>query len=311
MENKYILGAGPAGLIAAYYLTDYKIIDKKPLGQLNLPFIPGPRLLQATDNMKEFVKSILPESEIKLEIAVIGFNEDGKVTDSPSKNFKANYAMKTRGIKQSESSFMSEGMTEIEHIEIDEHGEDSYKFLFTTLLNIIKDRGQLIDSAVDKIEPFDKKIFIDGKEFIYTQIVSTLNLNILKKITSSMEDMPHDLSTTKKCFYKAKYKNDLDVMLEEKTHPSLWFDYVYSIGTNWTRQTFFRDYIVYESVDPIEDTHIQGNEIDLKFENLPIQIKESLRIENIDGIYMLGRFAEWDHQIKANEVLDKVKTWIN
>ena len=79
MENKYILGAGPAGLIAAYYLTDYKIIDKKPLGQLNLPFIPGPRLLQATDNMKEFVKSILPESEIKLEIAVIGFNEDGKL----------------------------------------------------------------------------------------------------------------------------------------------------------------------------------------------------------------------------------------
>jgi len=310
--NNYILGAGPAGLIAAYYLKDFKVIDKKPLGQLNLPFIPGPRLLQATNNMKQFVKQICPDLEIKLEIAVIGFNEDDAVTDSPSQNFKANYAMKTRGKSQSESSFMSEGMTEIEHIEIGDYGEDSYKFLFETLLKIIKDRGQLLETNVLNIKTYDRKIEIEGGDVLeYSNIISTLNLNLLKKLTPNMEDMPHDLSTTKKCFYKTKYKNTIDDMLAGKKHPSLWFDYVYSIGTDWTRQTFFRDYIVYESVEPIEGTHIQGNEIDMKFENLPIQIKESLRIENIDGITMLGRFAEWDHQIKANEVLDKVKLWIN
>ena len=126
-----------------------------------------------------------------------------------------------------------------------------------------------------------------------------------------MKDMPHDLSTSPKCFYKTEYNEDLDSMMSTKKHPSLWFDYVYSIGTDWTRQTFFRDYIVYESVNPIEGTHIQGNKILMKFENLPIQIKESLRFETIDGIKMLGRFAEWDHQVKANEVLDKVKSWIN
>jgi thioredoxin reductase len=56
----YILGGGPAGLIAAYYFKDYKIIDKNPLGQLNIPFIPGPRLLQYTKNMDSFMKEVVP-----------------------------------------------------------------------------------------------------------------------------------------------------------------------------------------------------------------------------------------------------------
>ena len=116
--------------------------------------------------------------------------------------------------------------------------------------------------------------------------------------------MPHDLTTLPKCFYQTEYQKD-----SWENHPSLFFDYVYSADTDWTRQTFFRDYIVYESVEPIKGDTIEGNKIINKFENLPIQIKESLRIGTIDGIEMLGRFAEWDHQVKANEVLDKVIYW--
>ena len=104
-------------------------------------------------------------------------------------------------------------------------------------------------------------------------------------------------------------------MLKDKKHPSLWYDYVYSVGTDWTRQTFFRDYIVYESAEPIKGESIQGNKILMKFENLPIQIKNSIDIRRVDGVDMLGRFAQWSHQVKANEVLDRVlelkKEWIN
>ena len=53
----------------------------------------------------------------------------------------------------------------------------------------------------------------------------------------------------------------------------------------------------------------------MKFENLPIQIKNSIDIRRVDGVDMLGRFAQWSHQVKANEVLDRVlelkKEWIN
>ena len=81
--------------------------------------------------------------------------------------------------------------------------------------------------------------------------------------------------------------------------------------TNWTRQTFFRDYIVYESAEPIKGDSIQGNKVLLKFENLPIQINKSIDIRRIDGIDMLGRFAQWSHKMKANEVLDRVLELIN
>ena len=70
IQKNYILGGGPAGLIAAYYLKDYTLIDKNPLGQLNLPFIPGPRLLQATDNMVELTRELFPDEQINIEIAL-------------------------------------------------------------------------------------------------------------------------------------------------------------------------------------------------------------------------------------------------
>jgi hypothetical protein len=305
--SNYILGGGPAGLIAAYYFEDHKIIDKNPLGQLNLPFIPGPRLLQYTKNMEKFIKEIIPDKVLNYETAVIGFNENNTVSDKPSESFRALYSKKTRGTKKSESSFLSEGMTEIRHIEISDYGEDSYKILFTKLLEILKKRGQLIESTVDNIDIRKNTIsFSDGTISEYHHIISTLNLNILSKLSNETDLSMFDLSTSKKCFYKAEYKSTIDEMLKDKKHPSLWYDYVYSADTNWTRQTFFRDYIVYESAEPIEGDEIQGNKILMKFENLPIQIKNSIDIRRIDGIDMLGRFAQWSHQVKANEVLDRV-----
>ena len=47
----------------------------------------------------------------------------------------------------------------------------------------------------------------------------------------------------------------------------------------------------------------------MKFENMPIQITNSEDIEVMCGITMLGRFAQWSHKVKANEVLDIVKKW--
>jgi hypothetical protein len=312
MEKNYILGAGPAGLIAAYYLENYLVVDEKPLGQLNIPFIPGPRLLQYTPNMEEFIKDVLPNNNIHTEIAVIGYHEKGKVHDSPTKSFKKKYAKKTRGVDKSESSFLSEGMTEIKHIEIDDLGEDSYKFLFTELLKIIKKRKQLKSSSVKTFNPRNKTIeFTDGEKCSYNHLVSTLNMNLFMKLNELIDELDLDFSTSKKCFYKTEYSETIEDMSKNMNHPSLYYDYVYSADTMWTRQTFFRDYIVYESVEPIEKEHIEGNKVLMKFENLPIQIKESHNIEMMDHVQLLGRFAQWSHQMKANEVLDRVKEWIS
>ena len=59
IHKNYILGGGPAGLAAAYFLKEYKVIDKNPLGQLNTPCVPGPRLLQYTPEMMEFITKFI------------------------------------------------------------------------------------------------------------------------------------------------------------------------------------------------------------------------------------------------------------
>ena len=314
MESKnLILGAGPAGLIAAYLNPEYKVIDSKPLGQLNMPFIPGPRLLQATTAMKWFVKEIANDLELKVENCVIGYHESEGVYDSPDSNFKQKYSMRTRG-HEGEGSHLSEGKTEIRHCEIGDFGEDSYKELFTRLLKIVEDRGQVWRATVEKIDTDKKKIVVSSNEYSYENIISTLNLNLLgrlsKNVAAEIKKYKLDLSTLQKCFYKCDYGFTIQEAMEHK-HPSLSYDYIYSIDADWTRCTYFNDYIVYESVNPIKDENIEGNKIDMKFENLPIQIKHSEDVDEICGIKMLGRFAQWNHKVKANEVLDRVKSWID
>jgi len=312
MKN-LILGAGPAGLIAAYHNPEYKIVDSKPLGQLNLPFIPGPRLLQATDSMKWLVKSVCNDYELKIENCVIGYNERLGVYDSPNANFKKQYSMKTRG-HEGEGSHLSEGKTEIQHIEFGDFGEDSYKEFFQKLLHAVESRGQMVRGTVEKIDTIQKKIVISSNEYSYENIISTLNLKLLSKlspvIANEIKKYKLDLSTLSKCFYKCDYGFTVADAMDSK-HPSLTYDYIYSIDTDWTRCTYFKDYIVYESVKPIDAESIDGNKIDMKFENLPIQIKYSEDIDEMCGIKMLGRFAQWNHKVKANEVLDRVEKWID
>tara|TARA_R110000744_G_scaffold135942_8_gene245673 strand:+ start:4731 stop:5681 length:951 start_codon:yes stop_codon:yes gene_type:complete len=312
MKQNYILGAGPAGLIAAYYNKDYKVVDENPLGQLNMPFIPGPRLLQSTSRMKWFAKEIFPDLEIKVEHAVIGYHDKDGVYDLPDENFKKKYSLRTRG-KSSEGSHLSEGKTEIAHIEFGDLGEDSYKELFKRLLKIIEERGQLIKTSVKSIDTEMMRIELaDGTSSGYGNIVNTLNLNILRKLCPQVESecdkWKFDLTTSPKSFYKCEYGFSVDEAMKSG-HPSTFYDYIYSIDAEWTRCTYFRDYMVYESTSPIKGDSIQGNKINMKFEDIPIQITNSEDIESVSGIVMLGRFAEWSHKVKANEVLDKVKEW--
>ena len=311
MKQKYILGAGPAGLIAAYYNEDYKIVDEKPLGQLNTPFIPGPRLLQSNSRMKWFAKEVMNDLELKIEHCIIGYSDKDGVYDAPNDNFKKQYSLKTRG-KSSEDSHLSEGKTEIAHIEFGNLGEDSYKELFIRILKIVEDRGQLIKTSVKSIDTDTMMIELDNGPVPYEHIINTLNLNLLSKICKQVEAECNkwklDLSTSTKCFYKCEYGFSIDTAILQG-HPSTFYDYIYSIDSDWTRCTYFRDYMVYESVEPVVGDSIQGNKIQMKFENMPIQITNSEDIEVMCGITMLGRFAQWSHKVKANEVLDIVKKW--
>ena len=307
MKNNYIIGAGPAGLIAAYYMKDYKVIDKSPLGQLKAPFIPGPRLLQNTTNMSELIDEIFG-GDTRVEIAKIGYMENGFPEDKPYEGFKTKYVEKTRGTKSIESSHLSEGKNEIEHIEIGMLTEESYAAVFNRLLEIIKSRGQLIEKHIENIDINNKTITFAGEgediglTVFYDKVISTINLNILSKLAPDMDIDLSEFKTKTKCFYKTSYDWMVDLQ---------GYNYIYSADSEWTRKTYFDSYIVYESVEPIDSKVIEDNIVQMKFENMPIQIVESKNIDSINEIKMLGRFAQWNHKVKANEVLDRVKLWIS
>ena len=177
---------------------------------------------------------------------------------------------------------------------------------FNRLLDIIKKRGQLIEEHIENIDINNKTIkFVNGDTNEYNEIISTINLNILSKLAPDMDIDLSEFKTKTKCFYKALYASITNSLVD------LQYSYVYSADSEWTRKTYFDSYIVYESVEPITSETIEGNKVDMKFENMPIQIVESKNIESINGIKMLGRFAQWNHKVKANEVLDRVKLWID
>lgn len=322
MRNEnYILGGGPAGLIAAFYNPDYKIIDKNPMGQLNLPFVPGPRILKVDEYSKRFIERLHIPYFIKT--IHVGYSHDGiNVVDEADKTFKQNYSQITRGTTKIEDSFLSSGENQIEVFASD-NGDDLYYKVFAILTDQLKDR--IIAANVSDINTKERLIGLDRTEFLYDNVISTLNINILTKLLG-LQDL--GLVALKKHFVQCSYNNPHDIELAKKYH------YVYSTDGQesttfkpYTRKTYFKDYIVYEMLKPFEQnapdpqhrfmpdyidlSHIQGNKVLKVLNNIPIQINNSIDFRNIQGIELVGRFAQWNHSIKANEIIARYERQIS
>jgi len=316
MRNEnYILGGGPAGLIAAFYNPDYKIIDKNPMGQLNLPFVPGPRILKVDEYSKKFIERL--HLDYYLKTIHIGYASDGiNVVDEATTEFKQNYSQITRGTAKIEDSFLSSGENQIE-VFASSTGEDLYYKVFAILTEQLKDR--IIAANVSSIDTKDRLIGLDRTDFLYDNVISTLNINILFKLLG-LQDL--GLVALKKHFVQCSYNNPIDIENAKKYH------YIYSTDEQYTRKTYFKDYIVYEMLEPFDEqnrkfnivsgenvifdlSQIQGNKVIKALNNIPIQINNSIDFRNIQGIELVGRFAQWNHSIKANEIIAKYERQIS
>jgi len=299
--NNYIIGGGVAGLTLAFLDESFKVIDANPMGQINSKYQLGPRLIQESESTQEFLLKFLekhPVAHIKVKTAKIGYeDENGFVLDWANDIFKRKYSLLTRGTEEYEPTFLSEGKNEIEHYIFEGLSNDSYAYLFKTILSILESRNQIIKNTVESIDAESKMISMDGyKQFSYDNLVNTVSLKILKKLLKDSSELNSiDLTTKNKNFY-----------VVDKPPIERNFDYIYSIQGKFTRITFFDDYVVYESEQAYPELKaIYGYEIVYRMENLPIQIVKSANIENISGIHMLGRYAQWSHKVKLGEVIEQ------
>lgn len=295
-KNNYILGGGPAGLIAAFYNPDYQIIDKNPMGQLNLPFVPGPRILKVDEYSKRFIERLGIEYTTKF--IYVGYSPDGTIVEEEAtQQFKEDYSKITRGTTKIEASFLSSGENEIE-IFVTKTGEDLYYKVFENLTQLLEHR--IINKNVEFLSTKRQVLGWEGITTPYDNVISTININILTKLLG-LE--PLNLVALKKHFVQCSYNQERDIENSQKFH------YVYSTNGIYTRKTYFKDYIVYEMCQPYEDISdtptIHGNKVIKALNNIPIQINNSIDFRNIQGIELVGRFAQWNHSIKANEIIAK------
>jgi len=295
MAKTIIIGGGVAGLIAAYYNPESIVIDKNPLGQLNTPFIPGPRLLKVDEYTENFLKNL--GIKFHKETINIGYSTNGDTLVENNTAFKEKYSKWTRGTSKIESSFLSSGESQIEIFT--DGSNDFYNKVFQKLYDTVK--NQIISATVKEINVKSKVIKTDADSYVYKNLISTINLKILCKLLNIDEIVP---KTTDKNFVCCSYNNKRDKELSEKYH------YIYCINGIYSRKTYFENYIVYETLIPFKDDidNIDGNKIIGKANNLPIQIVNSIDIRNLKGIELLGRFAQWNHSIKATELIEYYET---
>lgn len=290
----YVIGGGISGLIEAYYNNAF-CIDTNFLGQLNTRFCPGPRIFKHNEKVVNFIIKIYKELGervvIDTQLLKIGYEDElGNISNIASDDFKRKYSLITRGKEQYEPSFLSSGENKILAIQLfDLDVYDSYNLVFIRLLKLLERRGAIMTEKVVNIDYLQNQFTTDKNTYRYDNLISTINLNILLKILKMTEEdleMPK-LELEKKNFYKLP-KQESE------------YAYVYCINGIYTRRTFFPQYTVVETNGNV----IQHDVLD-KYEGLPLQIKNSLNFTSIQGIQLSGRYAEWNHSVKANQIIER------
>ena len=310
--TKFILGAGVAGLILAYFLDDYYIISKNLLGQLDSNFILGPRILQKdkditvlnllseirSDNSKEEIKRV---GNCVLVEEKIGYKSSDAVKNNLTENFKKNYSLITRGKLEYEKSFLSDGKNIIEHFVYEHLGKNTFNYVFKKIAEKLISQNRIIFHDAIAVYPDRNSIHLDNFEkYVYTDLISTIPLNKLIELTRESGMLKkYDFNLSPKNFYLCENSSKRDIKLSKK------FMYVYSIEDCWTRKTYFEDKIIYESQDSITEDLIDKNKILGRAENKKFQIMNSINMKEFLGIKLAGRYAQWSHKIKTNDIIQQ------
>jgi hypothetical protein len=330
-SKNLILGGGIAGLVAAEVLSchNFHIVQEEGAaqdnstiktigGQMANEWPLGPRVLHFSERMEDFLKLIgFKEEEIFMKIFKVGYKVEDEVLPVAPEGFREAYIKKTRPHAIADSkSYMSEGLNEFVGF-VDPNIQDITRRLHERASN----REVFIRSRVFSVDPIQKWISINKCliEYLrYEKLISTIPLNKLLEMTANFhlgdshrfahyEDKTRNFEITEKILLYARFKSAALESMRSKC------DYFYSATDPYTRVTFDpkygeniiieTDYISY--LPDIMNDKFLGIEKLLDQKHIPVQIQRNLSLKTLNGIWLVGRFAQWDHDILTTDVLDR------
>ena len=279
----YIIGGGITGLILLELNKDYKLITDQIGGQLKMEVPTGPKILHHSTKVAQFLKSVGLNSFSYLKTFKVGYLVNDKIIDNLSKNDALFYYQKTRGRSSiPNSTFLSEGKTMIAGYDMNELG----------LVNLLYERNKdrIIHKKVNFIDTDYKTL---NGILQYDKLISTIDLQLLLKLLI----IPVNLEKNLVHYYLVeKTKKDIfDV------NPILSYVYdIYNLDINRITKVDENKRIIESN----NYTKFDGYKV-IKHIPLYTQLRYELKLKEIRGIKLVGRFAEYNHAVKANNIIEE------
>ena len=323
-RQNYILGGGIAGLIAAEILRhqDFKVLESNtPGGQMANPWPLGPRIFHKTPEIIEFLKSIdFSDSDIISRPYIVGYKVGSGVSLSlPNSEYRAKYVEKTRPYTVADNrSYMSEGLNRFEGIEA-----PSIEAVVRRLSERITIRNQIIKEKVFSVDPAQKWVSTNVQNisfYEYDKLISTIPLKLLISLARNFtedsyvemykyEELSDGYKINDKTFFYVDHESQLLNDCKNKTK----IDYFYSIDDCYTRVTLVREgKAVIETIENnssviesiLSDPFLNIQSI-IDTKTIPVQIQRNIGATKFSGIHLLGRFAQWDHDVLTHDIIKR------
>jgi len=289
----YIIGGSTTGLVLLELLKGkgYKLLTNGIGGKLSSnDFSLGPRILHKTEATEKFLYNIgyfEPPTTFK-----IGFVRSGFLVDEVTEEQKLVYFQNTRG-KQVEvnKTFLSEGKKEIVGWDLND----------LNLVEKLYERNQqsIIDMNVTSIDTYFKTI---NDSLKYDNLISTISLKSLSVLLDTVQ-LFNEVVKEKPAIFTLVIKKHNDYFDNKD------LSYVYFLNhKNIKRITKLNDSLrVVESKVNIREN---DNYFPLKCIAVNCVLGKELKMKTYKGITLAGRFAQSDHSVKLNNVVERFQNGI-
>lgn len=285
----YILGGGLTGLIIAECLQKRGItsviLTENVGGQFANNYPLGPRILQYSEKVESFIKSIGLESELK-EFDIFYLDGNKKI-ETLSDNHITNYKNKTRPNGMKDKIDIMTGMKRtIKGYDISDN--TFYK--------------KLVKGKNIHIVTIDRKV-LNTIRLLNYPIISTIHYNDLAKMIDV--NKVKDVNQTDEFFYKLSIERAKELIgfdFEKYKNKDCYF---YDVSeSDIKRFTIYKNEVILESVSPlnffkypdIENTCLSCKNINLT---------SNIDIDKLNGILLEGRYGRLNHKLTLKDVIDK------